>query len=359
MRVKILLELRGVELEGSPVSRGKPLAIKVEDNSDLIFANRVSTLKLRVKNLSGRVLRNIYLAPPPDYREEREVKGKYGDLQLMWGGGIVKGCLIMLPKDRTELKPGEEGIAYFFAYPEGRKSEEIQTPLNIYIEDEIMDCEIINVKIIKGDIRAYVYRPRYVPRINESILPLVKKVIEDYGVPDVETRVWPVGMTTGVPGPKVEIFFEDKKVAEITGDIGSGFMHIAKIKVHRNVFIAEALSPKGGRRWYWVARIWFFWLDKNVFDEVPDGERVELWINPETEEVDWLITDAHWKEVAYRGPVECAEVKITGGLHKTLKSKLTGLVKSYHAPRVENMERYMISSDSRDPRKIPLTVQGM
>lgn len=76
---------------------------------------------------------------------------------------------------------------------------------------------------MKGDLRAYVYRPRYVPRLDESILPLVKKVIENYGVPDVETRVWPMGVSPGVPAPRVEVFFEDKRVAEITGDIGSGF----------------------------------------------------------------------------------------------------------------------------------------
>ncbi|RLF08913.1 MAG: hypothetical protein DRJ69_05580, partial [Thermoprotei archaeon] len=232
--------------------RGKPLDIKIEDDSNLTFANRISTLKIKIKNESGRTLRNIYLTPPPDFWEEREVKGKYGDVQLMWGGGIVKGCLVTLPHDRTELKPGEEGIAYFLVYPGGGSLGEIQAPLNVYIGEEFIECKTINIKIIKGDLRAYVYRPRYVPRLDESILPLVKKVIENYGVPDVETRVWPMGVSPGVPTPKVEIFFEDKKVAEITGDIGSGFMHISRIKVHRNVFVAEAPSPEGKRRWYWV-----------------------------------------------------------------------------------------------------------
>ena len=80
-----------------------PITAVVVDGSDLAFANRVSTLKLKVRNVSGRTIRRVYLSPPADFWEKGEVKGRYGDVQLMWGGGVTKGCLVMLPGDRTEL----------------------------------------------------------------------------------------------------------------------------------------------------------------------------------------------------------------------------------------------------------------
>ncbi len=341
------------------MSEDSPLAVSVEDKSDVAFVNRVSTLKLRVKNRSHRILRNIFLCPPPGHWEHGEVKGRYGDVQLMWGGGIRKGCLVMLPNDRTELHPGEEGIAYFLLYPGGRTCGEVDMPLDIYVGDDRVGSKTLKIKVLKGDIRAYVYRPRYVPIIDERVLPLVRRVIEEYGVPDVKTEIWPFDISVRAPGPRVEVYFEDRKIGMITGDVGSGFMHIAKIKVLRNVFVGEAPSPEGGRRWYWIVRVWLFWLDKSVFDEVPDEERVEFWVNPDTERVDWVLTDDHWKEVVYKGPVECVDVKITGGVHRTLRAKLIGLVRSYHPPSIRNMKKYLVSDDSRDPRRRALTLEHL
>ncbi len=335
----------------------KLISAKIEDGSDLAFANKVSTLKIRVRNESDHAVDRVYLSPPPGFWEKGEVKGRYGEVQLMWGGGVLNGCLVALPGDKTVLASKGEGLAYFLVFPSSRCPEEVDIPLDVYVGEEGVERLEFKLRVEHGGLKAHIYRPRFVPRIDESILPLVKKVIERYGMPDVETRTWPIDMSAGTIKPKVEIYFEGVKIAVITGDIGSGFMHISKIKVLRDVYVGEAPTPKGGRKWYWVARVWFFWLDKSVFDEVPDAERVELWINPDTEEVDWLVTDAHWREVAYRGPVECAEVRIIGGVHRTLRSKLVGLVKSYHPPKVENMELYMTSADSRDPNSEALTFQ--
>ena len=337
--------------------KGMPISASVEDNSDLVFANRVSTLKLRIRNVSKEVIPRVYLTPPSEYWEENEVKGKYEDVQLIWGGGVSKGCLVMLPGDRTELEPGNEGVAYFLVYPQCRRSKEVSVPLNVLVDDEQTGRVNLKLKVVWGDPRAYVYRPRYTPLLNESMLPLVRRVVEEYGVPDVETRVWPLDISSTGVRPKVEILFEGMRVAVITGDVGSGFMHVSKIRVHRDVFVAEGPSPEGLRRWYWVARVWFFWLDRSVFDEVPDAERVELWINPDTEKVDWLVTDAHWKEVAYRGPVECAEVKITSGVRGIFSAKIARLVRSYHPPQPVNMRIYRASDDSRDPRLKVFTLQ--
>ena len=335
----------------------QPVSVSVEDQSDIAFAKRVSTLKIRVRNDSKRILSRVYLSPPLLYREKREVKGRYGGLQLMWGGGVARGCLVMLPGDRTELRPGEEGVAYFLMYPERRGLGEVRIPLEVYVGNRNVGRVNIRVNVLRGGLRARVYRPRYAPLIQDSMLPLVRKVIEEYGVPEVESRVWPLDVSTGALHPRVEVFFEGKRIAVITGDVGSGFMHVSRIKVITNVYVAEAPSPGDGRRWYWVVRTWFFWLDKSIFDEVPDAERVELWVNPDTERVDWLVTDAHWREVAYRGPVDYARVIIVGGVHKTLRSRLVGLIRSYHPPKARNMKLFMVSPDSRDPRQKALTLQ--
>ena len=67
--------------------------------------------------------------------------------------------------------------------------------------------------------------------------------------------------------------------------------------------------------------------------------------------MDWVITDRHWREVAYKGPVDYAKIRITAG-----RSILRGRISSYHPPVVQNMEKYKTSEDSRDPHVKPITL---
>ena len=328
------------------------LSLRVEDDSEVAFLRRVSTLKLVVRNKSGRVLRRICLAPPPLYREREEVKGRYNGLQLLWGGGYDKGALVTLPGDRIEVQPGEEGVVYFLLYPELSSPRVVNVPLDVFIEGRLVKRFTVRVRVLGRGLMSYVYRSRYAPRLRKELLNTVKKAVEEYGVPEVESKVWALG----TPRPRVEVLLEGKRVVLVTGDVGSGFMHIGKIHVLTDLYIARALDPEKRERCYWVVRTWFFWLNKSVFDEAPDAERVEVWVNPDTEMVDWLVTDAHWKEVVYRGPVECAWVRIEGGEHRSFVSKLVGLLKSYHPPRVRNMRLYAVSPDSRDPRSAAIAI---
>lgn len=328
------------------------LSLRVEDGSEVVFPRKVSTLKLTVKNESRRVLRRVCIAPPSLYREREEVKGRYDGLQLLWGGGYDRGALVTLPGDRIEIRPGEEGVAYFLLHPEPPSYRVINVPLDVYVEGRLARRFSVRIKVLGRGLLSYVYRPRYVPRIRTTFLDVVRRVVEEYGVPEVESKVWAIG----APSPRVEVLVDGKRASVITGDVGSGFMHLSKIRVLTDLYIAEAVDPREHERHYWVVRTWFFWLNKTAFDEAPDAERVEVWVNPDTEMVDWLVTDAHWREVVYRGPVECAWVRIEGGEHRSLVSKLIGLLKSYHPPKVRNMELHAISPDSRDPRSVAVTI---
>ena len=337
-----------------------PLEIEVRDDSNIVFSNRVSTLKLLVKNVSSQTLKSIYLTIPKDYREKMQVLGRIGDIQVMWGGGCLKGCKILLPEDIDVLKPGQSAVAYFLLYAPLLTSKNVDLPLEVYSENKLVQKFNVNIKICYPDIRSHIYRARYRPKINLTLMNQVKEILEKYGIPSIEVYVW-----KSPPTPNVQIMFEGKEVAFIKGDIGSGFRHIFKIRMHRDVFIGEAKDPiSGSSKWYWVVRLWFFWLDKSIFDEVPDAERIELWIDPEKRRVDWAITDSHWKEVVYKGPVEGVRARIIGTSQKfyeilkprNFQKHLGKIIRSYHPPVIDNMETAQISPDSRDPEKKITTI---
>ena len=326
-------------------STDHPLEMKVEDESNLTFPKRVSTLKISLLNHSSELLKSIYLTPPSYLRDEKQVLGLVKGLQVIWGGGNPKGCYIMLPGDRDVLKPKERGVAYFLLYYPYRASGSIKLPLEIYVNNVYVGTFNVDITL-HADVRGFIYRPRYCPRLNNGMLEFVKKILRDQGIPDVEIYVWKTLFM-----PKVQIILDGVEIATIVGDVGSGFRHFSKIRLHRDIFIGYAPDPiTKDKRWYWVVRVWFFWLDKSIFDEVPDAERVELWINPDTNKVDWLVTDKHWREVAYRGPVDNAKVKIEGG------SRTYMPLRSYHPPVVTNMPRVCVSEDSRDPRVSARTI---
>ena len=107
--------------------------------------------------------------------------------------------------------------------------------------------------------------------------PLVEEVLRTEGIPEVDTLIWPLNISGEIIRPRLQVYFNNNLVAKITGDIGTGIVHISDITVHRDIYIALAPHPvTGERKWYWVLRLWFFWLDPSIFDEVPDAERVEL-----------------------------------------------------------------------------------
>ncbi len=330
------------------------LSVSAEDGSSLVFSNRLSTLKLVLTNVSDEPLRDVYLVPPMN---PKCVLGEVGDLELMWGGGHVRGYLITLPGDRTVVRPGEGAVAYFLLHTGVRRNEKVEVPLRVYMGEEEVGVLRIPIEVRYGDPRKYIYRPRYHPYVNEAMLSLVKDILLS-GLPDVEVRAWPMDPASGLLVPRVEVYFEGEMVARIKGDIGSGFRHIHGIRMVKDLFLGRAFDPIEWRpRWYWVLRLWFLWLDRSLFDEVPDQERVELWINPVTAKVDWLITDEHWREVAYRGPVDYADVRITTTSRRVLKVLgAIGLARSYHPPKVLNMVKERVSPDSRDPKARVVTV---
>ena len=332
---------------------GRSLAIKLTDESHVVFGGRVSTLKILVENRSEKIFREIYLSPPPEYRDERKVMGVYRDFEVTWGGGVRKGALLMLKNDETTLRPGEKGVIYMLAIARAKENVGLKLPLEVYCDSSKVEDAELRVEVKCHNILAFIYRPRYVPRINKSLQPLVEKVLKTEGLPEVDTMIWPVNISEEIIRPRLQVYFNDNLVAKITGDIGTGIVHISDITVHRDIYIGLAPHPvTGEKRWYWVLRLWFFWLDPSIFDEVPDAERVELWINPATERVDWVITDRHWREVAYKGPVDYAKVRITAG-----SSIFRGRISSYHPPVVQNMEKHLTSQDSRDPNVRPLTIE--
>jgi len=321
------------------------IEVKVEHKSNLAFFNKVSTLKISLLNRSNKPLKSIYLTPPIHLRDRRQVMGLVKGLQVIWGGGNPKGCQIMLPGDRNFLKPNERGVAYFLLYYPRRALEKLTLPLEIYANNTHL--KTVNVDIsLYTDLRGLIYRPRYHPHLNDNMVDLVKKIVGENSIPDAEIYIWRSLLT-----PKVQVFLDGSEVATIIGDVGSGFRHLSKIRLHRDIFIGYAPDPLTENvRWYWVIRVWFFWLDKSIFDEVPDAERVELWINPDTNKVDWLITDRHWREVAYKGPVNNAKIKIIGG------SNIYKPLRSYHPPVVMNMPKVYVSEDSRDPKAFIKTI---
>ncbi|RLE83864.1 MAG: hypothetical protein DRJ41_04170 [Thermoprotei archaeon] len=316
--------------------------LRVEDDSNIIFPGRISTLKLVIKNKSRYVLKSVYVTPPEDLRDRKKVRGIINGVQITWGGGIIEGAAVILPNERRFLLPEEKGIAYFLVHSSSHKRRTLELPLEVYGEYRHLGKFSINLQICPRDLRAYVYRPRYKPIISNGLLDLVReKILEEYGVPSIDVHIW-----NTFPSPRVQILFEGNELGEITGDVGSGFRHLFKINVHKDLFIGLAKEPKSNeKRWYWVLRVWFLWLDKSLLDEVPDAERIELWVNPDTYEVDWVVTDLHWKEVVYRGPVSKVKVKIKGGTGLLKRF----LVRSYHPPYITNMEKYLTTEDSRDP----------
>ncbi len=312
--------------------------VNIEDNSNVILPNRVSTLKLRITNKSGKSFKKIYVSPPRVFYDRDLVRGLINKLEVMWGGGHIDGYLLMLPGDRDVIEPGESVVAYFFLCYPLRQKLRLILPLYIHNKREIFGTVKVPVNISSFNFRGYIYRPRYKPVLREELVDEIKEIVENYGVPEIKTYVWQVL-------PRVHIYFDEREVATISGDIGSGIRHIFAIKIKNDLFVGKALDLEGRKRWYWVIRVWLFWLNKNIFDEVPDAERIELWINPDTQVVDWLITDKHWREVVFKGPVKMARVKITGGTF----SHLDRIIRSYHPPTPVNMVEVNVSPDSRDP----------
>jgi len=316
--------------------------IKVTHQSNVVFTDRISTLKIIVENKTGYNLESLYLTPPDRLKDKRRVRGVIDGVEVMWGGGVLRGAAVVLPEEREVLEPGEKGVAYFLVYSSSREKKTVTLPLEIHSVYGYLREVKIPLHVYPRDLRAYVYRPRYKPVINNLLLNIVKEKIEEYGIPNVDVHIWRV-----FPTPKVQILFEGNEVAVISGDIGSGFRHLFKINMHRDMFIGVARDPKEEdkkERWYWVIRVWFLWLDKSLLDEVPDAERIELWINPDTYMVDWVITDEHWKEVTYKGPIERVEANIRGGSRFWRR-----IIRSYHPPYILNMKRCNVSADCRNP----------
>ena len=329
------------------------LELRILDESDIIFPNRVSSLKVEVKNVSERPLSSIVLVPAKEVIAKGTVEGHVEDLRVMWGGGFREGAHVLLPGDKETLKPGESGVVYFLLYYPSRKRVRLTLPLDAYVSGHYLGRFNVDLRIYTRDVRGYIYRPRYCPKICEDLLTLVRDVLSEYGVPSIEIQAW-----HGLLGPRVQVFFEGREVANITGHVGTGIRHLSKIDVHHDIFVGRAREPKSSiRRWYWVVRVWFFWVIRSYFDEVPDAERVELWINPDTSMVDWVVTDEHWKEVAYKGPTRCAEVKLVSTTDTGISFKrLVRFVRSYHPPVVTNMDVGKVSDDSRSPHGSPVTI---
>ncbi|MCD6368307.1 MAG: hypothetical protein J7L38_00750 [Thermoproteales archaeon] len=315
--------------------------VHVEDGSNNILSNRVSTLKLKIINKSDRSFEGIYISPPRTLLDQRLVRGLVDRLEVMWGGGRREGYLLMLPGDRDEIRPSESVIAYFFLYYPYRQGMEVTLPLHIHDRREVFGSVRIPISVHPFNLEGYIYRPRYKPMLHGGMRSEVKKIIEHYGVPEIKTFIWQLI-------PRVHVFFDEREIAVVSGDLGSGLRHVSGINIKNDLFIGKASDLEGRKRWYWVVRVWFFWLNKNIFDEVPDVERIELWVNPDNLTIDWLITDRHWREVVFRGPVKKAKIKIVGGAF----THLDRIVRSYHPPIPVNMREAAVTPDPRNPNAV-------
>ncbi len=66
--------------------------------------------------------------------------------------------------------------------------------------------------------------------------------------------------------------------------------------------------------YYWVLRYIYLWpgeftiATRSLYHE--DYERVELWVNAETGELEWIVSDYHWRELFYRVPADGREHKV-------------------------------------------------
>ena len=313
--------------------------VEVEDASNRVIPNRISTLKLKVTNRSKIVFRNVYLCPLKRYFDVKSVCCTIDGLKVIWGGGKSEGYKLMTPSDLSELKPGDSVNAYFLLHYPFRKEAKVKLRLSLRnARGELSEVEV-PITVESNGMKEFLYRPRYKPVLNESLLNRVEGILKDYGVPEVQTFIWQLF-------PKVHVLLDGREIALITGDVGSGLGHASKVNIKEDLFVGFLRDPKGAGNWYWVVRVWFFWLSKSLFDEVPDAERVELWVNPDTFKVDWLITDRHWREVVFKGPVERAKVKIVGGSF----THLDRIFRSYHPPIPIGMKQVYVSPDSRDPR---------
>ncbi|OYT61128.1 MAG: hypothetical protein B6U69_04240 [Thermofilum sp. ex4484_15] len=206
------------------------LEVGVEDSSNTVISNRISTLKLKVTNRSRITFDNVYLCPPREYFEPRSVCCRVNGLRIMWGGGKAEGYKLLTPGDSSKLVPGSSVAAYFLLYYPFRRSTNLKLKLSLRdSEGEIGEVEI-PIKVESHGVKEYIYRPRYKPVLNESLLMKVEDVLKSYGVPEVQTFVWQIF-------PKVHVLLDGKEVALITGDVGSGIGHASKVNMKEDLFV--------------------------------------------------------------------------------------------------------------------------
>lgn len=66
--------------------------------------------------------------------------------------------------------------------------------------------------------------------------------------------------------------------------------------------------------YYWVMRYIYLWPGEFTLSSralyAIDYERVELWVNAETGELEWVVSDYHWRELFYRVPPDGKEHRI-------------------------------------------------
>jgi len=66
--------------------------------------------------------------------------------------------------------------------------------------------------------------------------------------------------------------------------------------------------------YYWVMRYIYLWPGEFTLSSralyATDYERVELWVNAETGELEWVVSDYHWRELFYRVPPDGKEHRI-------------------------------------------------
>lgn len=82
-----------------------------------------------------------------------------------------------------------------------------------------------------------------------------------------------------------------------------------------------------GQKPYWVLRYLFFWsfeltLDRGVpfIRKLGDVERIDVWCDAKTGQIEWIVSDYHWRELWYKAEQNLSRVRVW-------------LASNFHTPR--------------------------
>ncbi|MEM1657852.1 MAG: hypothetical protein QXK94_02325 [Candidatus Jordarchaeales archaeon] len=98
--------------------------------------------------------------------------------------------------------------------------------------------------------------------------------------------------------------------------------------------------------YYWVMRYIYWWPGEFTISSkalyASDYERVELWVNAETGELEWVVSDYHWRELFYRVPADGKEHYV-----------IVDFNMNFHTPEItlvhpEELPRYQVPEAIKD-----------